>query len=501
MSDNSYKDVIKTNTAIGGVRAFQMIINIVRTKIFAVFLGAAGMGVQSLLTATLQTLHQFSTFGIFKSAVRDISISKASGEQDKVKKTISVFNVLVLFFGVFGVIVCASFSSVLSKSVFGNSDYTWAFVIVSLALFFEAFTNGFITIFQGLRLVKKLAISSLVGALVSLVAIVPLIVIWKDKAIPYAIVVNYFCIMLVYYFSYRRNVSNIGLHFDFNKTEIKQIGKPILKNGTLLMLSYCIYSLVGLLTSSFIARMSDMETVGFFNAANGCTYANIAIFTYVLSSDYYPRMSALFHDKVAFGDMYNKQIEIVILGLTPIVCLFIVFAKYIVIILYSHEFLIIIDYVRIMAMSLLLRIVWQTCSTTFMASGHNKLYLWFDAIVGNGLFLLFNMLAFYYWGLKGISYSFIVSSLVVLVLLVFVVKKVTTARMKKKVIWLLVASLLSLAVLYCCVTYLAGVWQIVFSSIVSICVLFVSLFLLNRRMNLKEVFHSIRVRIYGNKKQ
>lgn len=497
MSDNSYKSVIKTNTTIGGVRVLQMLIGFVRTKIFAIFLGAAGIGVQSLLTAALQTLHQFTTFGIFKSAVRDISISKESGEEEKIKKTISVFNVLVLFFGVFGVVVCASFSSILSNSVFGNTDYTWAFVIVSLVLFFEAFTNGFITIFQGLRMVRKLATSSLIGAALSLVAIVPIIVIWREQAIPYAIVVNYFCIMLVYYISYKRSVTKIGFLFNTDKNEIKQIGSPIVKNGTYLMLSYCIYSLVGLLTASFIARLSNIETVGLYNAANGCTYANIAIFTYVLSSDYYPRMSALFHNKQAFNDMYNKQIELVTIGLTPIVCLFIIFAKYIVLALYSKEFLGVVDYVRIMAISLLLRVVWQTCSATFMASGQNKLYLWFDAVVGNGMFLLFNLISFYFWGLRGLSFSFVVSSLLVLILLVLSVKKITTTYLSKNVALLLCASMLMLSMLYVSVTYLSAEWRIVISGVLSVCIIVASLYLLNKRMNLRETMDFLIKRIHG----
>lgn len=491
MEDNSYKSVVKTNTAIGGIRVFQMLLTIVRTKIFAVFLGAAGMGIQSLLTSTLQTLHQFSTFGIFKSAVRDISISNASGNNEKVKKTISVFHTLVLFFGLFGVVVCVCLSSILSKTVIGSSEYTLAFLIVSLALLFESFTNGFITIFQGLRLVKKLAISSFIGALVSLVAIVPLIIIWKDQAIPYAIVLNYFCIMFVYYISYKKNVSSIGIHFCTDKTEIKEYGVPIVKNGTLLMLSLCVYTLVGLLTNSVIARLSDVETVGLFNAANGCTYANIAIFTYVLSSDYYPRMSALFHDKLAFSDMYNKQIEILILALTPIICLFILFAKYIIILLYSNEFAVVTDYVRIMAISLLLRIVWQTCSTTFMASGKNKLYLLFDAIIGNGFFLVCNLVAFYFWGLKGISISFVVSSLVIMLLLIVVVRRITTARLTNNVAFLLAFSSISLCLLYASVSYLHGIWQYVVSSLFSCVIVCSSMYLLNKRMRIIDILNNL----------
>lgn len=501
MEDNSYKGVLKTNTAIGGVRAFQMLIQVVRTKIFALFLGPAGMGVQSLLASTLQTLHQFTTFGIFKSAVRDISVSNALGEKEKIDKTISVFFTLVLAFGVLGVVTCVCLSSILSKTIIGSSDYTWAFAIVSLALFFEAFTNGFITVFQGLRMVKKLAISSFVGAVVSLIAIVPIIVIWRTKAIPYALVLNYLCITTVYFISYRKNVSNQKVSFNTNKLDLKKIGFPIVKNGTLLMLSLCIYTLVGLLTNSFIARIADVDTVGLFNAANGCTYANITIFTYVLSSDYYPRMSALFHDKTAFNNMYNKQIEIEVLVLAPIVCLFIVFAKYIVILLYSKEFLVIVDYVRIMAISLLLRIVWQTCSTTFMASGNNKLYLLFDAVIGNGLFLVFNLIAFYYWGLFGISCSFIVSSLVVLVLLIIVVKRVTTATLRKDLGVMLLVFFVLLGMLCCSISLLSGMVQIIVASAISLIIITSSLYILNKRMNLKDLFQNLLTRFHIIKKQ
>ena len=186
-----------------------------------------------------------------------------------------------------------------------------------------------------------------------------------------------------------------------------------------------------------------------------------------------------------------------ILGLVPIVCFFIIFAKFIVLLLYSNEFIVAVDYVRIMAISLLLRVVWQTCSTTFMASGHNKLYLWFDAIVGNGVFLVLTLIAFYFWGLRGLSFSFIVSSLFVLILLIIAVRRVTNAYINNGVLALLSVSMILLSVLYICVTYLNGVLRTVITCFLALCIMAISLYLLNKRVNILEIMKSLIHRVHG----
>lgn len=483
--DNSYRNIFKSNFAFGGVKFFQILIQVLRTKLFAIFLGPAGMGFQSLLVSTLNTIHEFSTFGIFKASVKDISIANSTNIT-KIDSVIRVLNIWTVIFAFLGFSICIIGSKWLSYLMFGNYNYSWAFVVVSFALLFESLTNEIIAIFQGLRQVKQLATTSLLAALLSLIIVLPVICIWRLAGVPYAVVISYLVFFSVYYISYNKSVKKSLLFFSISTKEMKETGGSMVRNGFLLMLSYCIYTVITLLTGATISRLTDMETVGYYNAANACTYGNIMIFASIIASDFYPRMSALVNNREEFSETYNKQVELMVLSLLPVITLVLIFSKYIVIILYSKEFLIIVPYVRIMAISLLLRIVWQVCSVTFMAIGKNGLYLLVDAIIGNGLFFIITMTSFYYWGLAGLSYAFVVSSFIIMCFLIMAVKIIAKSKLDNRIICIIGVGFLMLLTLYVSLSYLYDIFQIIVSGIISCVIIVTSLKLLNSKINYLE---------------
>jgi len=57
--ENSYRSILKGTSVFGGVQVFQILINMVRGKFVALFLGPDGMGVSALLTSATSTVQQF----------------------------------------------------------------------------------------------------------------------------------------------------------------------------------------------------------------------------------------------------------------------------------------------------------------------------------------------------------------------------------------------------------------------------------------------------------
>ena len=90
LKDNSYEKTLKSNFLFGGIKLFQVALSVIKIKIVAVILGPTGMGLQSLMTSTLASLFQFTTFGIFQSSVRDISFNS----QRSANKTADIIKTL-----------------------------------------------------------------------------------------------------------------------------------------------------------------------------------------------------------------------------------------------------------------------------------------------------------------------------------------------------------------------------------------------------------------------
>lgn len=444
-----YKNILKSNTLFGSIKIFQIVVTLVRAKIVALILGPTGIGMQSLFTSTLDSLQQFTTLGIFQSSIRDISQANTKQNDDKVR-IINVVRTLVLIVAVFGGLICCGFSNVLSNVVFGRKDYTIAFVIISVALVFQSFSNGFIAIFQGLRKLSELAKGSLIGAIISIILSTPLYYLWGISAIPYAIVVGHLAVFLVYRF-YAGKISILKTVHFATYNELINLGGPIVKLGFILMLSNGIMTLFSLALNAFINRLGGTTEVGYFSAAITCTYGNIIILTSILSSDYYPQLSASIKDHSTINKIVNQQIELIILIVAPLICLIIPFAYIVVILLYSKEFIIIIPMIQIMSISLIFKVLWHALSFIILANGDRKTYLIYDAIIGNGLVFLLNLLGYQQLGLNGLSISFVIGSIIMVGILYSIITVRYHIKLSKE-FWLIFAFML----IMCLISYTAS---------------------------------------------
>jgi O-antigen/teichoic acid export membrane protein len=62
-------------------------------------------------------------------------------------------------------------------------------------------------------------------------------------------------------------------------------------------------------------------------------------------------------------------------------------------------------------------------SYVILAKGDKKAYLFFDAIIGNGLFFLGNVVGYYIWGLEGVAYSYLITSFLIMSMLLLIITK------------------------------------------------------------------------------
>src|SRR5881397_2599420 len=126
MSDNtssSYKQIFKATSIFGGVQVFIILITIIRSKIVALLLGPAGMGIVGLITSTTTFINNLTNFGITTAAVKNIADSYSSNNAIKLGKTVTVFRKLVWLTGLLGLVVTLLSSPILSNISFGSLNY------------------------------------------------------------------------------------------------------------------------------------------------------------------------------------------------------------------------------------------------------------------------------------------------------------------------------------------------------------------------------------------
>lgn len=405
---SSYLQIFKTTSLFGGVQLFTIIISIIRTKCIALFIGPAGMGIVTLLNSSLNIIGGITGLGIETSAVKHISASYKKDDLDTVSIHVSIIKKIALLTAILASLLTIFFSNVLSTLTFGNSSHTLTFVFISVTLLFKQLSNAELSILQGLRKFRYLAKANFYGNLFGLLFSIPLYYFYKIDAIaPTIIIASLFSFLFSFYFVYKLRIKKNTV----TKAHFLNEGKSIVKLGAMLSLSG-VFSLISIyLVQLYISKYGGLDEVGLFNAGFTLLNSYVGIIFTAMSTDYFPRLSAICEDKEKVRTSVYDQAFISILLITPIILIFIPFAPLIINILFTAKFSSIIPMVTIGILGMLFRAVSWSMGFILLAKGDSQMFIK-TALAFNILSLILNIAGYYYYGLIGLGYSFCIYYLI-----------------------------------------------------------------------------------------
>lgn len=400
---SSYRQIIKSTSVFGGVQFLNILLNIVRSKAIAMFLGPSGMGMYGLMTTTLTFLGGITNFGLGTSAVKNVAEAHASENALKLSRTIIVLNRCALITGVFGVLVTLLSSSWLSKISFGNDDYVYAFMAISITLLFNQIVAGKLAILQGIRKITFLAKANLFGTFLGVLTTIPMFYFWgKDAIVPAIITSSLISLLTTSYFTSK--IRSAVISVDLYRTFLE--GKGMLTVGFLISLSLFLANGSSYLVQNFISNIGGIKEVGLYLAGFAIINNYVGIIFAAMATDYYPRLASIpSNDNLLMNRVINQQAEITLLILAPIIMIFFVFINDAILILYSKDFLEVKGMVYWAAIGMIFKAASWPIAYVFLAKGVSKLYFWNELIAAIYI-LIFNLVGYYYYGLEGLGYSF-----------------------------------------------------------------------------------------------
>ena len=409
---------MKATSIFGGVQVFNIAIAIIRSKAIAVLLGPAGMGVVGLLTSTTGLISSLTNFGLGTSAVRDIAEAHTDNDEQRMAKTAAVFRKLVWITGGLGALLTIILAPLLSTLTFGNSDYTWTFVVLSVTLLLGQFTAAQNVLLQGTRKLKYLAYANMLGSISSLFIALPLYFIYgEDGIVPAIIMMGFGAYLIAINFSRKVKIKKVSV----NLQEALSEGKGMLKLGFMLSLSGLISIIASYLINIYIRNYGNIEDVGLYNAGFQIINTYVGLVFTAMATDYYPRLSGVANDNDKRNILVNQQGEIAILILFPIILVFIVFIPYIVQLLYSSKFLPITDMIIWAAYAMFFKAGSWAMAFLFLAKGSSKLFF-INELAANLYLLVFNIIGYHYFGLTGLGYSYLFTYLIYMIQVLILTK-------------------------------------------------------------------------------
>ena len=401
-SQFSYRQIMKATSLFGGVQFFTIIISIIRSKLIAIFIGPAGMGIAGLLNATIGLISGFTNFGIDTSAVKSISKANVDDDKTKIVNEISILRRLIWFTGILGTLVTIILSSWLSQLTFGNSNYTFAFIWISITLLFKQLTCGQLAVLQGLRKLQDLAKANLYGSFFGLILTLPLYYLFGiDAIVPAILISSLVGLLFSWYFSNKikiesKKITNLQAFLE---------GKSMVKLGISLSFISLVTLTAGYVLQIIISRQGGVAQVGLFNAGFALINTYVGLVFTAISADYFPRLATICDDNNKVRTTVIQQALIAVLIITPIIILFLTFAPFIILILYSAKFTSIIPMVSWGILGMLFKAASWTMGYVLIAKGDSKIFIK-TSLGFNSLFLLNNCIAYYFYGLEGLGISF-----------------------------------------------------------------------------------------------
>jgi O-antigen/teichoic acid export membrane protein len=279
--------------------------------------------------------------------------------------------------------------------------YAW----MAITLLFNQLGAGKMVVLQGLRKIKYLANAGISGSFLGLTVSLPLYYYFGiDGIVPAIIATSVVNMLRSWYFASK--VKLVPVTVD-RVTTLKE-GKEMLWLGFMLSLSGLITTAAAYLLRIYIRETGGVDDVGLYNAGFAIIITYVGLVFTAMSTDYYPRLSgvALYNHKAR--KLINQQAEMAILILAPILLLLMVFIKWVVVLLYSSQFVSVSAMIQWATLGMFFKAASWSIAYVFLAKGEAKLFLW-NELITNAYLLAFNVLGYKLMGLDGLGIAFLLS--------------------------------------------------------------------------------------------
>lgn len=372
MSDNnSYRHILKYTGVFGSVQGLNVLVSLVRNKFVALFLGPAGMGLVSLLNTAMSFISQTTNLGIATSAVRHVSELYDNGDEKQLAHYIKVVRAWCVVAALLGMTLCFMSAPLLDLLSFSWGNHTLHYFLLAPAVSMIAVTGGETAILKATQRLSSLAILQTWTMVASLLISLPLYYFYGESAIVPVMTLMALATMLL----------TISYSYHYYPLRVKGMwsvlgeGIPMVKLGLAFIMAGVVGSASEMLIRFILNVHGSLEDVGFYNAAYMMTVTYAGMVFSAIDSDFFPRLSAVNQDVQASNEVVNRQLEMSLLMVAPMLVAFIIGLPLLIPLLFSNEFLPIVAMTQLSAMAMYMKVLTLPVAYLTLARGRSKAYL------------------------------------------------------------------------------------------------------------------------------
>lgn len=407
----SVSRVLKYTGLFGGVQVFYTLIAILRNKITALLLRTAGMGIIDNYGRTIDMIGAGTNMGLAFGAVPHIARLKEADNRVAIGHYVKLVRSWVLLTALLGTAVTLFLAPLWSMLTWKDLSHWAAFAALSPLVGITTLAGGETAILKGLRQLSDLARVSMLGAVSTLLITSTFYFFFRIQGIVPALVFSGGVLLWLLWRAARCHVpyevSLTSWHFLRRGWRMIRLGLAYaIANFIAAGGEYVVRLLLMHLPSS--SEEIGMNAVGVYAAGFTLlvTYARLVFMS--MDADYFPRLSAAACDVSRQNITVNRQIDVLVQLISPVLPVFCWCSPLILKLLFSSEFLPAVDMIGTAAPYLFFRAVSIPIAYLALAHSSGRLYLWVESSY-TLIFILTMAAGYTTWGLAGAGAALTVS--------------------------------------------------------------------------------------------
>lgn len=468
--NSSIRSIFKTTALFGSVQIWKILFAALRTKLAALLIGSAGLGVLGIYNSIIGLFVSLTNLGIDRSGVQAIA---ASAETQP--KIISVLRRLSVYTGTTGMILFMVLSKFLSDISFGDSSYSVSLVFLSVTILFNQLHSINLSIIRARREIQTFAKLNLFIAFINSLLFILVFYTIGVKGIPLGIVVVSFSSLLLSYW-YVRDKKSWTIRL--TKEEFIDISNPVIKLGIVLSLGGFIASLSNYVIRVFIVNSAGIEIAGYYDSGFTLIATYFGFVFTGLTTDYYPRLSALSNDLKSRNNLMNEQSMVSIILVLPLVILLLLNLDTVVQLLYTKEFVVVKTYVNIAVVGVYFKTLSYSIGVLLVSLADRKL-IFATELVSNIFLVVVTFFLVDSMPLIGPAIGYAVSQGIMLLMNLYFAYRSYSFRYTRELVYLLIIGTVIITFVVLCVVILEPSFLV--SALFSLVVLFISLYYINSK--------------------
>jgi len=416
----SYKQIIKSTSIVGGAQVLNIIIGIIRNKVIAILLGPSGVGIAGIFQSIIELVKNGTGLGINFSGVKEIAENNT--DLKKVSRTILVLRRWEFSTGLIGMLVILFLCNFLSSYSFGNETYTYSIALVSVVLLISAVSAGQLAILQGLRRIKDMAKATLLGSILGTIISLPLYGWFGISGIVPAMILTAIGSLILSWF-YARKVETVAVNISVSQTFYEGLGMA--KLGFFIVFNGFVATASLYFVRILIRSHLGMESVGYFQAVWVIATMYINILLNSMLADYFPRLSSIKDDVEASNKLINEQLEMTLLVGTPMLMGMITFSSIAISLLYTSSFYTAIPVLKWQMIASFFTLISYTIGVLYLSKNRGW-YAIISETIRQCIYIAFVFFGWKFFGFNVLGIGFFVANFISLLFVIFSAKKINS---------------------------------------------------------------------------